>query len=140
LRRRSFSFASFFLRLSDIFHPRGRNGVLDGGFRANSYSSSVDIPAARTTASARKATALGEQAWHALEAAGGPRIPGNEMSRPPFAPPDRERISLVRLLAIFFKIGSVGFGGGMAVIAIFLATPIAGLASNLAVPRRQSGD
>jgi chromate transporter len=30
----------------------------------------------------------------------------------------RERISLVRLLALFFKIGSIGFGGGMAVIAL----------------------
>ena len=32
--------------------------------------------------------------------------------------PGLERISLVRLLAIFFKIGSIGFGGGMAVIAL----------------------
>src|ERR1017187_10098658 len=43
------------------------------------------------------------------------------MSRPisvPPATPDSERISLVRLLAIFFKIGSIGFGGGMAVIAL----------------------
>jgi chromate transporter len=30
----------------------------------------------------------------------------------------RERISLARLLALFFKIGSIGFGGGMAVIAL----------------------
>jgi len=55
------------------------------------------------------------------EDAGCPRIPGNKMSRPPFASPalpDLERISLVRLLAIFFKIGSIGFGGGMAVIAL----------------------
>jgi chromate transporter len=43
------------------------------------------------------------------------------MSRPIFVPPalpDSERISLVRLLALFFKIGSIGFGGGMAVIAL----------------------
>ena len=43
------------------------------------------------------------------------------MSRPPSALrilPDSERISLVRLLAAFFKIGSIGFGGGMAVIAL----------------------
>ena len=43
------------------------------------------------------------------------------MSRPisvPPATPDSERISLVRLLALFFKIGSIGFGGGMAVIAL----------------------
>src|ERR1039457_7283966 len=36
----------------------------------------------------------------------------------PSAPPDRERISLLRLLAAFLKIGSIGFGGGMAVIAL----------------------
>jgi chromate transporter len=30
----------------------------------------------------------------------------------------RPSISLVRLLAVFFKIGSIGFGGGMAVIAL----------------------
>jgi chromate transporter len=30
----------------------------------------------------------------------------------------RPAISLVRLLAVFFKIGSIGFGGGMAVIAL----------------------
>jgi chromate transporter len=30
----------------------------------------------------------------------------------------REHISLARLLALFFKIGSIGFGGGMAVIAL----------------------
>jgi len=43
------------------------------------------------------------------------------MSRPPSAPPalpDSKRISLVRLLAAFLKIGSIGFGGGMAVIAL----------------------
>src|ERR1035437_9886418 len=43
------------------------------------------------------------------------------MSRPPpplRIPPDRERISLLRLLAAFLKIGSIGFGGGMAVIAL----------------------
>jgi chromate transporter len=43
------------------------------------------------------------------------------MSRPIFVPPalpDSERISLARLLALFFKIGSIGFGGGMAVIAL----------------------
>ena len=43
------------------------------------------------------------------------------MSRPPSAlpaPPDSQRISLVRLLAAFLKIGAVGFGGGMAVIAL----------------------
>src|ERR1019366_2866478 len=43
------------------------------------------------------------------------------MSRPisvPPATPDSERISLVRLLGLFFKIGSIGFGGGMAVIAL----------------------
>jgi chromate transporter len=37
---------------------------------------------------------------------------------PALSPPDGERISLPRLLAAFFKIGSVGFGGGMAVIAL----------------------
>jgi chromate transporter len=36
----------------------------------------------------------------------------------PSAPPDRERISLLRLLAAFLKLGSIGFGGGMAVIAL----------------------
>ena len=53
--------------------------------------------------------------------AGGPRASGNKMSRLPFAPsalPDSQRISLVRLLAAFLKIGSIGFGGGMAVIAL----------------------
>ena len=43
------------------------------------------------------------------------------MSRPPSSPPapsDSERISLLRLLATFLKIGSIGFGGGMAVIAL----------------------
>src|SRR5450759_406170 len=43
------------------------------------------------------------------------------MSRPPSAPPalpDSQRISLVRLLAAFLKIGTIGFGGGMAVIAL----------------------
>jgi len=43
------------------------------------------------------------------------------MSRPPSSPPapsDSERISLLRLLAAFLKIGSIGFGGGMAVIAL----------------------
>src|ERR1035441_3968865 len=43
------------------------------------------------------------------------------MSRPPSAlpaPPDSQRISLVRLLAVFLKIGTIGFGGGMAVIAL----------------------
>ena len=51
----------------------------------------------------------------------GPRTPGHKVSRPPPAPsalPDSERISLVRLLAAFLKIGSIGFGGGMAVIAL----------------------
>ena len=53
--------------------------------------------------------------------AGGPRAHGNQMSRSPSAPPalsDSERLSLVRLLAAFVKIGSIGFGGGMAVIAL----------------------
>src|ERR1035438_2369012 len=53
--------------------------------------------------------------------AGGPRAHGNQMSRPPSSPPapsDSERISLLRLLAAFLKIGSIGFGGGMAVIAL----------------------
>src|ERR1039457_432362 len=36
----------------------------------------------------------------------------------PSAPPDSKHISLLRLLAAFLKIGSVGFGGGMAVIAL----------------------
>jgi chromate transporter len=36
----------------------------------------------------------------------------------PSALSDKKRISLVRLLAAFFKIGSIGFGGGMAVIAL----------------------
>jgi chromate transporter len=43
------------------------------------------------------------------------------MSRPPSSPPapsDSEPISLLRLLAAFLKIGSIGFGGGMAVIAL----------------------
>ena len=43
------------------------------------------------------------------------------MSRPPSvlpALPDSERISLVRLLAAFLKIGTIGFGGGMAVIGL----------------------
>jgi chromate transporter len=43
------------------------------------------------------------------------------MSRTPPALPalsDSERISLLRLLAAFLKIGSIGFGGGMAVIAL----------------------
>ena len=43
------------------------------------------------------------------------------MSRSPSAlpaPPDSQRISLVRLLAAFLKIGTIGFGGGMAVIAL----------------------
>src|ERR1017187_7443508 len=43
------------------------------------------------------------------------------MSRPPSehsALPDSQRISLVRLLAAFLKIGSIGFGGGMAVIGL----------------------
>ena len=43
------------------------------------------------------------------------------MSRPPSAPSalsDKKRISLLRLLAAFLKIGSIGFGGGMAVIAL----------------------
>ncbi|MCX6632406.1 MAG: chromate transporter, partial [Candidatus Solibacter sp.] len=43
------------------------------------------------------------------------------MSRPlsaPFALPGNKRISLVRLLAVFLKTGSIGFGGGMAVIAL----------------------
>ena len=53
--------------------------------------------------------------------AGGPRAHGNQMSRTPSAPPvlsDSERLSLVRLLAAFVRIGSIGFGGGMAVIAL----------------------
>ena len=32
--------------------------------------------------------------------------------------PDSQRISLVRLLAAFLKIGTIGFGGGMAVVAL----------------------
>src|SRR5450759_1597525 len=36
----------------------------------------------------------------------------------PSALSDKKRISLLRLLAAFFKIGSIGFGGGMAVIAL----------------------
>src|ERR1019366_7073112 len=47
--------------------------------------------------------------------------PPSKMSRPPSAlpaPPDSQRISLVRLLAAFLKIGAIGFGGGMAVIAL----------------------
>src|ERR1035437_3088288 len=43
------------------------------------------------------------------------------MNRPPTTPPalcDSERISLLRLLAAFLKIGSTGFGGGMAVIGL----------------------
>jgi chromate transporter len=43
------------------------------------------------------------------------------MSRSPSAQPalsDSDRISLVRLLAAFLRIGSIGFGGGMAVIAL----------------------
>src|ERR1017187_953170 len=43
------------------------------------------------------------------------------MSRPPSALPaplDSQRISLVRLLAAFLKIGIIGFGGGMAVIGL----------------------
>jgi chromate transport protein ChrA len=43
------------------------------------------------------------------------------MSPPPsdcLTLPDSERISLVRLLGAFLKIGSIGFGGGMAVIAL----------------------
>jgi chromate transporter len=55
------------------------------------------------------------------EDAGNPQTAGDRMSRPASAPPAMpglERISLARLLAIFFKIGSIGFGGGMAVIAL----------------------
>ena len=36
----------------------------------------------------------------------------------PSALSDKKRISLLRLLAAFLKIGSIGFGGGMAVIAL----------------------
>ena len=56
-------------------------------------------------------------AKHAVDS----RTPGNQMSRSPSAPPvlsDSERISLLRLLAAFLKIGAIGFGGGMAVIAL----------------------
>src|ERR1019366_7720822 len=45
----------------------------------------------------------------------------SKMSRSPSAlpaPPDSQRISLVRLLAAFLKIGTIGFGGGMPVIAL----------------------
>ena len=55
------------------------------------------------------------------EDVGNPQTAGDRMSRPASAPPAMrglERISLARLLAIFFKIGSIGFGGGMAVIAL----------------------
>ena len=50
-----------------------------------------------------------------------PRTRGNQMSWPPSAPParsDSKPISLLRLLAAFLKVGSIGFGGGMAVIAV----------------------
>ena len=45
----------------------------------------------------------------------------SQMSRPPTASPalsGTNSISLVRLLAAFLKIGSIGFGGGMAVITL----------------------
>src|SRR5947209_7658081 len=58
---------------------------------------------------------------YAAHDAGGPRIPGDPVSRPRSEPPSfpvSEHFSLMDLLALFFRIGSIGFGGGMAVISL----------------------
>ena len=48
--------------------------------------------------------------------AGDLRTPRDQMSRSaPPAQSDKKRISLLRLLGAFLKIGSIGFGGGMTV-------------------------